>query len=105
LGKIDLGGSPNQNLQLVIDPRAGSAPLRLGTKDLGSFLEGDLTKVRLWNRHLPASDILKLYSSDLVRRDGLVAEFLLSDDTGTTAIDTVQENNDRIFNATWLTQD
>ena len=102
--EIHYQAPPNQNLQLVIDPRAGAAPLRLGTKDLGSFFEGGLTKVRLWNRRLAPSEISQLYSNDVVRRDGLVAEFLLNDDTGTTAIDTAQENNGRIFNATWLTQ-
>ena len=96
---------PNQNLQLVIDPQSGSATLRLGTKYLGSFFEGGLTKVRLWSRRLPSSEISQLYSNDLFRRDGLVAEFLLSDDTGTTAIDTAQENNGKIFSATWATQD
>jgi hypothetical protein len=38
--------------QVVIDPQPGSAALRLGTKDLGSFLEGGLSRVRLWNRTL-----------------------------------------------------
>jgi hypothetical protein len=95
----------NQNLQLVINPQAGLAPLRLGTKDLGSFFEGGLTRVRLWNRALGASEILELYSADAVSEDGLVAEFLLNNNTGTTAVDTAQDNDGKIFDATWATQD
>jgi len=105
LCEIHYQAPPNQNLQLVINPRAGPAPLRLGTKDLGSFFEGGLTRVRLWNRALNASEISELYSADLVPEDSLVAEFLLNGDTRTTAIDTAQENNGKIFNAAWATQD
>ena len=95
---------PNQDLQLVIHPQAGPAPLRFGTKDLGSFFEGGLTRVRLWNRALAASEISALYATDLAPKVGLVGEFLLSVNTGTTAVDTAQENNGNIFNATWETQ-
>src|SRR5215472_4675747 len=80
------------------------APLRLGTKDLGSFFEGGLTRVRLWNRALAASEISALYATDLAPKVGLVGEFLLSVKTGTTAVDTAQENNGNIFKATWETQ-
>jgi hypothetical protein len=95
---------PNQNLQIAIDPQAGSAPLRLGSKDLGSFLEGGLSRVRLWNRVLTAGEVSDLYTSDTTPEDGLVAEFLLNADTGVTAIDTVQGNNGVIVNADWATQ-
>jgi hypothetical protein len=80
---------PNQDLQLIIDPQAGPAPLRLGTKDLGSFFEGGLTRVRLWTRALIASEIAALYSTDDAPQHSLVAEFLLSSDTGSTAMDSI----------------
>jgi hypothetical protein len=83
---------------------AGSAPLRLGTKDLRSFFDGGLTRLRLWNRVLHASEISELYSADLVPKDALVAEFLLNENTGNIAIDTARQNNGIIFNATWATQ-
>jgi hypothetical protein len=102
--EIHYQAPPNQNLQLVIDPQAGPAPLRLGTKDFGSFFEGGLTKVRLWNRALNSSEIAALYSADEAPQDGLVAAFLLNTDTGVTAVDSVQENDGEIFNATWVTQ-
>jgi hypothetical protein len=102
--EIHYQAPPDQDLQLVIDPQAGPAPLRLGTKDLGSFFEGGLTRVRLWNRALSASEISSLYSADAAPQNGLVAEFLLNNDTGVTAIDTVQANNGTIFNGYWATQ-
>src|SRR5262249_137482 len=99
-----LSGPTNEDQQLVIHLQAGPAPLRFGTKDLGSFFEGGLTRVRLWNRALAASEISALYATDLAPKVGLVGEFLLSVNTGTTAVDTAQENNGNIFNATWETQ-
>jgi hypothetical protein len=95
---------PHQNLQLVIDPQPGSVPLRLGTKDLGSFFEGGLTRTRLWNRVLNAGEISALYSAEAVPQNGLVAEFLLNSDTGATAVDSRQKNNGEIFNGIWATQ-
>jgi len=75
--------------------------LRLGTKDLGSFLEGGLTRVRIWNRALTAIEVSDLYTADTTPRNGLVAEFLLNADTGTTALDSAQGNDGTIFNAVW----
>jgi len=95
---------PNADLQLDIDPNAGSAPLRLGTRDLNSFFEGGLSRVRIWRRALSADEVSDLYSTDAVPSDGLVAEFLLNADTGTVATDTVQGNNGNIFGAAWEVQ-
>jgi hypothetical protein len=101
--EIHYQAPPNQNLQLVIDPQAGPAPLRLGTKDLGSFFQGGLTRVRLWNRALSTGEISMLYSADVAPQDGLVAEFPLNT-TGATAVDLIQGNNGEIFNAIWAIQ-
>jgi hypothetical protein len=95
---------PYENVQLVIKPRAGRAPLRLGTKDLGSFFEGGLTRIRLWNRVLHASEISGLYTADAAPQVGMVAEFLLNSNTGTTARDTAQGNDGGIVNGTWAAQ-
>jgi hypothetical protein len=54
---------------------------------------------------LHASDIVSLYSADVVPTEGLVAEFLLSANTGVTAVDTAQKDDGNIFNATWATQE
>lgn len=103
--EIHYQAPPNQDRQLVIDPQAGPAPLRLGTKDLGSFFEGGLTRVRLWNRALNASEIAALYAADEAPRGGLVAEFLLNSDTGVTAVDSARNNDGEIFGALWAVQD
>jgi Concanavalin A-like lectin/glucanases superfamily len=103
-GGCEIHYQPNENVQLVIDPQPGPAPLRLGTKDLGSFLEGGLSRVRLWNRVLTAAEVSDLYTADTTPRNGLVAEFLLNVDTGTTAFDSAQGNNGTIFNAVWATE-
>lgn len=95
---------PNDNLQLEIDPTAESAPLRLGTRDFNSFFEGGLSRMRIWNRALGADEISALYSADTAPSDGLVAEFLLNAETGTTATDTAQDNNGKLFGAAWDVQ-
>ena len=56
---------------------------------------------RLWNRALAASEISALYASDIAPKEDLMGEFLLNVNTGTTAVDTAQENNGNIFNGTW----
>lgn len=95
---------PNDNLQLEINPAAGSAPLRLGTRDLKSFFAGGLSRARIWNRVLSGDEISALYATDAAPSDGLVAEFLLNADTGTIATDTVQGNNGNIIGAVWDVQ-
>lgn len=95
----------HDGVQVVIEPAAGSAVLRLGTKDLRSFLEGGLSRVRLWNRTLAAAEVSSLYTTDLTPQDGLVAEFPLDAGTGSVASDTAQGNDGSIINARWATQD
>jgi hypothetical protein len=95
---------PNETVQLVIDPQPGSAPLRLGSKDLAGFLQGGLSRVRLWNRPLTCGEVSDLYTADTTPANGLKAEFLLNADTGATAVDTAQGNNGTIANGVWATQ-
>jgi hypothetical protein len=92
---------PNENHQLEINPAVGVSPLRLGTRDLNSFFEGGLSRVRIWNRALETGELSALYSSDAAPSDGLVAAFLLNADTGTTAADTARGNDGTIFGAVW----
>jgi hypothetical protein len=89
---------------LVIDPQPGSAPLRLGSKDLAGFLQVGLSRVRLWNRPLTCGEVFDLDTADTAPQNGLKAEFLLNAGTGATAVDTAQGNNGKIFNAVWATQ-
>jgi hypothetical protein len=95
---------PREQLQLTIDPQGGPAPLRLGTKDFGSFLEGGLTRVRLWKRALTPDEVAALYAADTTPQQGLVGAFLLNADTGAEAVDAAQGNNGTIVNAAWATE-
>ena len=45
-----------------IHPRHGSAPLRLGTRDFGSFLAGDLGEVAIYPRVLSVRVIRDHYA-------------------------------------------
>jgi len=103
------GGCPAHTLpdsgdQLVINPQGGSAPLRIGTRDFGSFFQGAIRGVRIWNRAIQADEIQTLFASDVPSQDGLVAEYLLDADTGNTAADTAGGHNGQIFGAVWEQQ-
>jgi hypothetical protein len=101
---IHFADPPHDTVQLVINPRAGSAPLRMGTRDFASFFEGGLTRVRLWKRALTAHEVAGLYAADAVPRTGLVGEFLLNADTGAVAVDSARGNDGTITAATWVRQ-
>ncbi len=81
-----------------IVPQAGLAPVRIGTRDLHSFFQGGIRRVRFWNRILTPIEIQDLYTSDLVPPDGLVAVYLLTQDI---APDTAGGHNGAIFQGTW----
>lgn len=91
-----------------IQPQNGTAPLRMGTRNLRSYFQGGLTKVRVWNRPLTETEIANLYASDLnnlpAPDNGLVAEWPLNEDTGTIARDTTGAHDGTIFGATWATE-
>jgi len=62
-----------------ITPANGTAPLRIGTVDLKSFMQGSIKEVRIWNRALSAVEVSALYAGTVVR-SGLVAEYMLDGD-------------------------
>jgi len=92
---------PNDDVQLEINPASGTSPVRLGTRDRRSFFLGGVSRMRIWNRALGADEVSALYFSDAAPSNGLVGEFLLNADTGTTATDTVRRNDGSIFGAAW----
>ena len=94
----------NEGEQVVVEPRAGAAPVRIGTRDRKSFFLGGVTRVRIWNRLLTEAEITALHESDTASREGLVAEFLLNSDTQTLAVDTVSGNSGAIHDAIWAVQ-
>jgi len=56
-------GTLYNNPQWQIKPVHGSAPLRLGTRDLKSFLTGGLDEVAIYPRVLTAREILENYNA------------------------------------------
>ncbi|HLZ30494.1 MAG TPA: LamG domain-containing protein [Chloroflexota bacterium] len=84
-----------------IAPQHGSAPTRMGTRDLRSFFQGGLAEVRVWNRALSAGEIASLYAQDQAPRNGLVAEYLLNERSGTVAQDTAGAHNGTLAAVTW----
>jgi hypothetical protein len=89
--------------RIVIDPVAGSAPLRIGTQDGESYFQGGIAALRIWSRALTKTEVCDLYQSDLVPPDGLVAQYLLDEGSGTVAVDTSGGNNNAtIYGATWM---
>jgi hypothetical protein len=95
---------PGTTEQLTIDPVAGSSPLRIGTRDFASFFEGGIRKVRIWSRIVQADEIQALFANDVVPQDGLVAEYLFDENTGTVARDTANGNDGAISGAKWAKQ-
>jgi hypothetical protein len=83
----------------TITPTAGEAPLRLGTREVGeSHFLGGLAEVRIWNRALSESEVSDLHHLNIVP-GGLVGEWLLNEEIGTTALDTISAHNGTIFGA------
>ncbi len=84
-----------------IQPQRGTAPLRIGTRDLKSYFQGEIREVRIWNRKLQDAEVQGLYGSDSVPQDGLVAEYVLIQDV---APDTTGQHEGIISGATWIPQ-
>jgi hypothetical protein len=82
----------------IITPQPGSAPLRIGTRDLKSFFLGAIKGVRVWDRVLTAAEV-QMVASDSVPQDGLVAEYRLDQDV---AMDTTELHNGRIVGGSWM---
>jgi hypothetical protein len=89
--------------RIVIDPAAGSAHLRIGTQDGQSHFEGGIAALRIWSRALTNTEVGDLYQSNQVPTDGLVAQYLLDEGSGTVAFDTSGGNNGTIHGARWQT--
>jgi hypothetical protein len=60
-----------------ITPKHGLAPLRIGTRDFGSWFQGAIGEVRIWKRALSDAEIGGLPQGS-VPRTGLVAEYLFA---------------------------
>jgi hypothetical protein len=90
--------------RIVIDPALGTAPLRIGTQDGESYFQGGIAALRIWSRPLTNTEVGDLCQSGRVPPDGLVAQYLLDEGSGTFAFDTSGGNNNgTIHGATWKT--
>jgi concanavalin A-like lectin/glucanase superfamily protein len=69
----------SQRYDPQIAPQAGTAPVRIGTRDFNSYFQGAIREVRFWNRALSADEINGLYSGT-VPPNNLAAEYLLTAD-------------------------
>jgi hypothetical protein len=92
------GPCHNYAPDLWITPTHGSAPVRIGTRDLESFFLGAIRDVRIWSRALTAPEIAALYAGTPPPHR-LVAEYLLNQDV---AFDQTKARNGVIVGATWI---
>lgn len=93
-------------------PNSGLTPstystnlVRFGRRvDGADNFEGVIDEPRIWNRALTPQEVSDLYFNDIVPTDGLVAEYLFDEGSGTTALDTSgNSNNGTITGATYTT--
>jgi hypothetical protein len=82
-------------------PRAGSAPVRIGSGDLSSYFKGAIARLRIWSRPLSDVEIRGLFESDSTPADGLTTQLLLDDGDGTTARDSIGGHDAALVDATW----
>jgi len=87
--------------QGTIIPQRGSTPVRVGTRDFNSYFQGEIREVRVWNRTLTEPEVASLYGSDTVPQQGLVAEYLLTQDI---APDTTGNHAGEIIAGTWISK-
>jgi len=83
-----------------ITPANGTAPLRIGTVDLKSFMQGSVKEVRIWNRVLAASEVAALYAGT-VPAGGLVAGYMLE---GDVVPDTAGSHAGTSYGSHWVLQ-
>jgi hypothetical protein len=85
----------------IIEPGVGTAPLRIGTKDLSSFFVGAIGPLQVWNRALTAEEIRSFYTSQAVPGDGLVASYAITEKGGAVLHDAQGRHDGTIHDATW----
>lgn len=77
---------------------------RIGRASTSLPMNGLLDEPRIWNRALTAAEIANMYFNNIVPRNGLVAEYLFNEASGSTALDTSGNgNNGTITGATYTT--
>jgi len=85
----------------IIDPGPGSAPLRIGTKDMASFFKGAIGPIYVWSRALSAGEVRSLYTSETVPANGLVARYGTAEGSGSVLHDTQGRHDGAVHDAAW----
>ncbi|WP_159719025.1 LamG domain-containing protein [Geminicoccus flavidas] len=52
---------PFMNSQYHINPKNGTAPVRIGTRDFKSYFRGAIDDIRIYDRPLSAAEVMQLY--------------------------------------------
>ncbi len=82
-------------------PQPGSAPLRIASKELTSYLHGAIGPIMIWDRPLAGSDIRSLFAMHTAPANGLVAHFAMNEGAGATIRDSVGGLEGTIKGARW----
>jgi hypothetical protein len=82
-----------------------TAPIYVGFyPPTSNYGNGIIDEPRIWNRALTAQEVSDLYFNNIIPRNGLVAEYLFDEATGTTALDSSGNgNHGTIEGATYTT--
>jgi Ricin-type beta-trefoil lectin domain/Concanavalin A-like lectin/glucanases superfamily len=56
--------APFQNSAYLVHPQNGTAPVRIGTRDLASYFQGAIDDIRFYNRVLTAAEVQELYTDE-----------------------------------------
>jgi hypothetical protein len=80
--------------------QSGSAPLRIGSKDLHSYFRGAIGPIWIWKRPLSAPEIRTL-SRGTAPSAGLVAHYPMDEGSGTTIHDAAGGDDGTVWEATW----
>ncbi|HZV79287.1 MAG TPA: LamG domain-containing protein [Candidatus Binatus sp.] len=82
-------------------PQSGSAPLRIGSKNLTSYFAGAIGPLEIWNRALSQAEVAALFNAGTVPQNGLSAQYSFSEGNGITLHDSIGHHDGTIYNATW----
>lgn len=87
-----------------IGPSVSAITIAKGAGGSFDYMRGTIDESRVWNRALTATEIANMYYNNIVPRNGLVAEYLFNEGSGTTALDTSGNGNvGTITGATYTT--
>lgn len=100
--RIYLNGGTDGNTTTTGTHVASATLFSIGSyRGTGNWFNGKIDDVRIWNRALSLEEITDCYIGT-APRNGLVAEWLMNEGSGSTIYDTsVNSNNGTITGATW----